>query len=232
MWSWFKRLAAPVAAIAIFGVLASPQAVRADALPPGGIIPGLPSVNPNTPTAGLLVASIPAGVWALVDINSLTTATGTYSVKVYKSTAAGQNFFGIGFLTFIFNYSVTTGPDEINRVTVDQYAGFSVQAWATHTANPDTSSVDRSGGTGNVIGMNYAMPNTLVAGNSSETFAFDTNATNFTIASINFFDGGVSTNPSFGPTANAPLPATAGMGLSLIGGLGLLALARRKATVA
>lgn len=217
MLSWLKRLAAPVAAVALFVAL-PPAGANADPLlfPIGAT--GVPSFS-SLP-AGTLADSI-SGNFAMVDGLGNTTGTGSYNVFVYSPDT------GTGFTTIAFNFSVATGAVE--RVTLRNFGSFAVDVTQTNSGLGTATGVTRLVGD---IGFNFGvpigyldpdgpggLPPIALPFQSTNTFILRTDAPTYTAGSIVFQDGGNAREISFAPAA-VPLPATAWMGLVLIGGVG------------
>jgi len=156
--------------------------------------------------------------------SGLTAISGNYREQVYREAS--------GTLNFVYQFSATSGTGEVTRFTVTNFAGFTTDVgyltstpsgFSAGTAIPAT--VDRSP-SGATVGFNFSP--SVTAGTTTVPLIVVTDATNFTASNVNFIDGGVSSQPGFGPAPSVPEPASfmllAGM---MMGGAGL-AYRRRK----
>jgi len=231
MLAWLKRLAAPVAAVAVFGLFAPAQS-RADVVAVGGaitspsVIPAalIPNGFPTTPTQEL------SGTYTQTNALNVVTGTGTYNIQVYSPDANNSNL-----TTIVFTVGVTSG--DVNRITLTDFGAFTTDVYVSSLAGENALFVDRLSDGGTTLGFQFnqfPLVDGLNAGDTTATFIIRTNAPNYTLGSLAVIDGGIASVISFAPAV--PLPATAWMGLALIGGLGgargLKALRRREAVVA
>jgi len=130
-------------------------------------------------------------------------------------------------LDFVYQFKETGGSQSVERITTDGYAGFLTDVGYA----PTLSSLPNPYGAGTVIPSNVARSAVdgdivsfgLLLGNGAATqlLVIKTNARNYTINDTSVQDG-VTANAvpfTYGPAA-VPLPATANMGLVLLGSLG------------
>jgi hypothetical protein len=201
------------AALAVIAVLALSLTaqVRADSLGIGGMI-GSPGLGAGLPTGGLAgaLATIP-GAYTLIDSSSAIVGTGTYNAYVWSPDP------DTGFTTIAFNFAHGTG-DALETVSLSSFGTYTTDVVAVGPG-VNATTVTRSSN-GNVLTFHFDGG----VSTSSDTFVIRTNSTIFSGGSIQFIDGGVSTDLSFSPV---PLPATANMGLVLLGGIGGLGALRR-----
>ena len=105
---------------------------KATLLPaPGG--PIAPAVAPGALSAGVLQAGGQInGTYTL-----LTGQTGTYTANVYKEGAATTSPFGVGTMTFAYQFTADAASAAlpIERVTMSNFAGFSTDVVIDSTTN-------------------------------------------------------------------------------------------------
>jgi hypothetical protein len=191
---------------------------------PGASI--LASGEPD-PTGGVVVGSS----------GPLPFATANYSGTLDSTVLLGDpsNPFGPGSLTFTYrlvNNAVSTG--EIDRLTVNDYAGFLVDAsFQTPPTGVPPTLTSRSGGPGDVVGFTFVGAplgaGVLVPGSTSALLVVQTNAKFFgpTLASV--INGQVTSVGSFAPGGlGGGIPEPCSVVLAAIGFIGLAPLARRK----
>jgi hypothetical protein len=199
------RLAAPLVAVAFFGMV---SAARADSLPNPGLLllPSLGSIPAGT------LAGTASGNYTLLDVGNVVKGTGSYNVSVYSPDT------GTGDTTITFQVHVNTGLLE--EISLTDFGTFSTDV-TQDGSGVNAAIVTRADGTVGfhfVPGLNSLTPDTA-------TFIIRTNAPSYTNGSIQFIDGGIDTKASFGVAV--PLPATASMGLVLLGGVGGIGAFRR-----
>jgi len=226
MLAWLKRLAAPVAAVAVFGLFAPTQS-RADVVGVGGAI-GSPSVIP----AGMLPSGFPSvptqelsGNYSQTNALSVVTGTGSYDIQVYSPDTNNGNL-----TTIVFTVGVTTG--DVNRITLSNFGAYSTDVYVASGAGTNALFVDRLSDGGTTLGFQFNQFPTvdgLNAGDTSATFVIRTNAPSYVPGSLSLIDGGTGNVISFAPV---PVPAAVWGGVSLLGLLGGGRLWKRRREVA
>jgi len=200
-------------AVALLTVLPA-AAVMADSLPVNGTLGGAPSAG-SLP-AGAPTASIVGAGYTLKDVSNVTKGTGTYDAMVWRPDT------GTGFTTVALDVHVTTGL--IATISLGDFDSFTtdVVAVGVDGTHLNASDVSRSSDGSTVT---FSFRPDVAAGQNSATFVIRTNAPSYGGGSIQFIDGGTATAVGFAPAV--PLPATANMGLVLLGGVGGLGALRR-----
>ena len=137
------------------------------------------------------------------------TYTGTLTSEVF--TGDGTN--PLGGLTFVYIIQNTSPfPGEIDRLTVNSYSGYKVNAVYVPSPNVPPLFIDRSVGTGDTIGFSFVKPplgtGSIQPGQSSDVLIAYTDANMYagTLASV--IDGSVAQVPSYAPMALIPEPST------------------------
>jgi hypothetical protein len=155
---------------------------------------------------------------------------GTLTSTVYAGDASNP-YGGLTFTYLLTNSNTGTPVGDIDRLTINDYAGFLVDAsYQSPTSGLAPTLVDRDG-PGNVMGFSFlTLPGhlgngPLHAGMTSALMVLQTDALSFqpTLASV--IDGSVTSVASFAPSANIPEPST--LVLTAIGALGLFVACRR-----
>ena len=171
-----------------------------------------------------------------------TTYTGFLRSAVYRNT--------LGMLDFYYQVAISTiaTGDEVFNLTASSFLGFTVDAlvdgsdfdgagFFTAANNPNTqgpagstTSASRNG-SGSVVRADFGANGLEAAGQTSATYIFRTNATNFNMGgTFTTQDGSVAQRANFQPIAAVPEPATWAMMLFGFGGIGA-AMRRRKSKV-
>jgi hypothetical protein len=160
-------------------------------------------LNPFDFTVNILAVSGPTNFTGY-DASNNVAFTGSFETAVVKDATTG-------YLTFVYEFTTTGGPDSIVRMSSSSFTGFTTEAgyWtdAYFTAMgygslaPDT--VDRSSN-GSVVGFNFF--NGVAPGQMTYLLGIHTNAYGYKTGSTQFQDGGVATVKSYAPTV--PEPAT------------------------
>jgi len=180
----------------------------ADSLPIGGVLGAAPSAG--VLPGGAATATI-SGNYTLKDVNNVTKGTGTYNASVWSPDGSGGTSISVDF-------HVLTGLiATISLTNFDSYTTDVFSIGGGVNANDVSRSSD-----GETVTFSFRPD--VSAGQTSATFLIKTNAPNYAGGSIQFIDGGVGSAVGFSPV---PLPATANMGLALLGGVGGLGALRR-----
>lgn len=163
-------------------------------------------------------------------------AAATFSGTLTSSVISGDPSNPYGGLTFTYLLSNSAlSPNYIARITVDGYAGFLTDGsyQVTSPGVPPTL-IDRSSGSGDVIGFTFINPlpvgigsGVLNPGFSSTLLVVHTNATNFTTTMASIIDGSVTSALTFRPVPEPSALALLGIGSIAISALRLLAPRKR-----
>lgn len=177
------------------------------------------------PDAGISVGTVIAGGVPVPFVAA--TFTGTLTTSVISGDTSNP----YGGLTFVYQVSSVIGPPsgEIDRVTVNGYAGFLVDA--SYQSPPLAGlapTLNNRSASGDVVGFSFigfpVGPGTVLPGMTSALLVLQTDAQFYqpTIASV--IDGSVAMVPSFSPAV--PEPSTLALGICALGTL--LVYARRR----
>jgi hypothetical protein len=136
-------------------------------------------------------------------------ATASYSGTLDSSVISGDASNPFGGLTFTYlltNSAVSTG--EIDRLSINDYAGFLVDAsYQVPTAGLPPTLMNRSG-LGDVVGFNYVGApvgaGVLTPGSSSALMVVQTNATLFAPTLVSVLNGLGTMVSSLGPAVPEP----------------------------
>ena len=164
-----------------------------------------------------------AGWTLLANTGSQALSSGTFTANamawVYSDSA---NTFCAGCLDFVYMVTRTGGSDPIERITVGDFTGYSVDAGVV-TSSPGFApdSVNRSAD-GGVVGFNNLSTN-QTGTNSTQLLVVQTNATNYMAGLLSVQDRQSANGISFQPAAATPEPVSMTL---LGGGLALLGAAR------
>ncbi|MET4665646.1 PEPxxWA-CTERM sorting domain-containing protein [Sphingomonas sp. PvP056] len=170
-----------------------------------------------------------------------TTYTGLLRSAVYQNT--------LGTLDFYYQVAISSilPGDEVFNLTSGGFLGFTVDALVDATnfdgagiftaANnpnlqgpPGSTTTTSRNGSGSVVRADFGDNGLEAAGQTSATYIFRTNATNYNLGgTFTTQDGSVAQRANFQPIAAVPEPATWGMMLAGFAGIG--AGLRRRATV-
>lgn len=221
-----------------FGLIALSSAMAIAAAAPASatvLLPGQSGIAfsaLDTTTRGTQLASIQTGT------TGATTYTGFLRSAVYQNT--------LGTLDFYYQVAISTIDfgDEVFNLTASNFLGYSVDAlvdgtdfdgagFFTAANNPNlqgsagsTTTASRNG-SGSVIRADFGDNGLEAAGQTSATYIFRTNATNYNLGgTFTTQDGSVAQRANFAPTAGAvPEPAAWAM---MILGMGMIGAALRR----
>ncbi len=160
-------------------------------------------------------------------------ATASYSGTLDSTVISGDAANPFGGLTFTYrltNSAVSSG--EINRLSVNDYAGFFVDAsYQAPTAGLPPTLMNRSG-LGDVVGFNFVGApigsGVLIPGTTGALLVVQTNATLFVPTLAAVLDGLGTMVPSLGPAVPEPCSVVlAGIGIVAVAFLRLRGHSRR-----
>lgn len=145
------------------------------------------------------------------------TWTATYSEWVY---ADPNNTFCVGCLDFVYQFTNSANSnDNLERFTGFSYAGFKTDVGFVPSTGPAPNQVDRTSGTGMVVGFDYQGANNIVPGQTTAKLVVETDALNFGTGFLTAQDGTATYAVGFAPSG-VPDPATLGLlgsGLAIAG---------------
>lgn len=183
-------------------------------------------------TRGTQLASIQSGT------TGATTYTGSLRSAVYQNT--------LGTLDFYFQVAIDTiaSGDEVFNLTASNFMGFTVDAlvdttdfdgagFFTAANNPNlqgpagsTTTASRNG-SGSVVRADFGSNGLEAGGQTSATYIFRTNATNYNVGgTFTTQDGSVAQRANFQPIA-AAVPETATWAMMILG-MGAIGFALRR----
>jgi hypothetical protein len=191
------------------------------------------SATPLVPGGILYPAPLGASnLGSLIATNVVPFTSPTYTGILTSEVFQGDATNPLGGLTFVYQIQNTSPfPGEINRLTVNSFAGFATNAVYSNASGVLAPGyIDRSIGTGETIGFSFAeIPlgfGSLQPTDTSDLLIVYTNASSFAATLASVIDGSVAQVPSFAPTSVIPEPGT--MLLATLGGLGLFVLGKRR----
>jgi hypothetical protein len=157
----------------------------------------------------------------------------TFTGSLTSTVITGDTSNALGGLTF--TYLVTNSnasPDQLERFTVDSFAGFLTDGSYQSPGAGVAPTVNDRSLSGNVIGFTFEGPpvsalGTILPGSSSALLVVQTNAAHYALTSANVIDGSVASVASFAPVNFVPEPST--LALALFAVFGFAAFARRRA---
>ena len=150
---------------------------------------------------------------------------GQFSGTLTTTVISGDPSNPFGGLTFVYQLANNTSSQAgIGRMTNINFTGFNTDVSAQPATGQIPDGVDRSIGSGAVIGWTWSTPPGagLAPGQTSARLVVQTNAPAFQPVPANIIDGSTVQAASFGPLV--PEPATAGV---LTIGLGAMLIRRR-----
>ncbi len=180
----------------------------------------------NTATRGTQLAALETGTLGA------TTYTGSLRSAVYQNT--------LGTLDFYYQVAISSilPGDEVFNLTSAGFLGFTVDALvdasdfdgagiftAANNPNlqgpPGSTTTSSRNGSGSVVRADFGDNGLEAAGQTSATYIFRTNATNYDLGgTFTTQDGSVAQRANFQPIAAVPEPATWGMMLAGFAGIG------------
>lgn len=222
------------------GLIALASAVAIAAAAPASattLLPGQAGIGFSTidaGTRGTLLESLESGT------TGATTYTGALRSAVYRNT--------LGTLDFYYQVAISSivAGDEVFNLTSAGFLGFSVNALVDATdfdgagiftaANnpnlqgpPGSTTTASRNGSGSVVRADFGDNGLEAAGQTSATYIFRTDATNYNRGgTFTTQDGSVAQRANFQPIAAVPEPATWGMMLLGFGGVGFAMRRGRK----
>ncbi len=158
-------------------------------------------------------------------MNNLSTVvfTGSETSTVYSGDTNG-----LGGLTFTYSVSNSlSSPDELDRVTISGFAGFTIDVGYVTGSGATPFFVNRSGD-GDVLGFDFSS-SPIMPGTTGATLVVHTSAPYDIASTISIIDGGTGTAASFSPSPTAGSPAPEPASLAILGISSLVLLRRRRA---
>jgi hypothetical protein len=204
--------------VAVLATAALASQASAALLAPGTSLPA----DPTVVSAGGTVLGTAGGAFATPGGD-----TGVYSTSVIKGDAG--NIFGPNALTFTYQFSNTTVAfsDVFHRLTGFRFDGFLTDVGYVLGTGVTPLTMDRSAGSGGVIGFNFDPAIHVSPGETSARLVIHTNAQSF-IGGIHvgITDGGTANLAGFAPVVPEASTVVGFASLLGLGGLGMLRMRR------
>jgi hypothetical protein len=154
--------------------------------------------------------------------------SGTLTTTVTRGDTT--NPFGLNALTFTYVLSNNLGSHSVDRLSINGFDGFQVDAsYQTPATGVIPAFVDREGGVGSAIGYSFASApvgsGAVGPGTTSSVLVLQTNATSFVPSQAFVLNGFPASAGTFAPV---PEPATLLLAAGAIIGLVVHRLSRRR----
>jgi len=188
--------------VLVFVVLGATVA-NAAPLAAGGIL--FPAPAEPDPTGGTVLAT-----------QTIPFIAPNYSGSLVSTVRSGDPSNPLGGLTFTYQIQMVAGTHSVNRLSVNGYSGFGVDAsYQAAPPNVAPAFIDREV-TGDSIGFSFASPpigtGPISAGQSGSVLVLQTNAPAFIVAPAFVIDGQTAA-----VTAFAPIPEPGTVSLCVVG---------------
>ena len=145
------------------------------------------------------------------------TFTATYTEQVISDPL---NTWCAGCLDFVYMFK-DLGAESLERFSMYNFAGVSVDVGTDPFGTKDPTSIDRSPD-GSSIGFNFPAGDAILSGTNTVELVIETNATEFADGFVSAQDGTAGFGAALSPKAVVPEPASLallGGGLAILGGL-------------
>jgi hypothetical protein len=216
--------------LAVVGVMAAAPSANATLLAPGVTV-GPPISADANPLAATILANTGVQAYSVTGVDG-STLVGTGQAWVVTGFAG--NPFGAGFLTFVYQVTLTSGTTATGaEQTLERVTASSMGTFSTDVANSavltqiSAATADRTAN-GTVVGFNFIPPGTAIPiGGTSALLIINTNAPLFVPGTLTVQDGLTANMRGFSPTLTPEPSSLAIAGLGALGFVGY-GLRRRK----
>lgn len=220
-----------------------PQLLIASALLGLAATPALATIVPPASAGNAITAFDSSTQGTLLASNVVTgqslTFAGSLAVAVYRNTLGTLDFY----YQFARTGAGTQNSDSVETITGANFAGYSVDALFsdadldgpgifTASNNPGAVATARRNLDGGVVGISFDPSNPVAGTETSATYIFRTNATEFAEGTFGVIDGSSFQGAAYQPTGAVPEPATWAMFILGFGAAGTAMRRGRKRTLA
>jgi len=198
-----------VLALALFGLQTKVSHAQGTILTPGSLVFGVGELGP---VGGTSIASL-----------SEPFASSSFSGILNSSVISGDTSNPLGGLTFIYQYSINTGPDSSGGISLGGFGNFLTDVGYQIPATGIPAAVENRSTSGNNIDFFFS---SIPIGQTSALLVVQTDSQSFGLNTSTVLDNTGSPNVTeYAPISVTPTPEPTTVGCFLLG-LGILACTR------